>query len=341
MGDCQVVFDVTIIGAGVAGLTAAQQLQQAGYSVVVVDKSRGVGGRAATRRVNGTRADHGLRYLEPDGEILPRLVEKLRDRHILQVWIDNRYIAPDGMSAIGKFLASGLEVKLDRRVEAITLTSENSWQLSFENNPDAIAAKAVVMAIPAPQALAILSPLGENVLSGEFLDKLRSVEFDPCLTVMAGYGDRKELNLDWKDTTFSPNSDLAWIGLDSSKRPNAEFPLFVMHSSAEFAKNYIDAADLNTVARQLLATAAAELNISWLSAPEWFQIHRWRYAFPSYALQENYLEAKSSLPLICCGDWCGGNLVESALNSGLAAADRINRYIKNVSLPGIGFLDIF
>ncbi|MGA9382555.1 MAG: FAD-dependent oxidoreductase [Phormidium sp.] len=39
------MFDVAIIGAGVAGLTVGQQLRQAGYRVVVVEKSRGVGGR--------------------------------------------------------------------------------------------------------------------------------------------------------------------------------------------------------------------------------------------------------------------------------------------------------
>ena len=46
--------DIAVIGAGMAGLVCAQQLSQAGYSVVVVEKSRGVGGRVATRRLQGT-----------------------------------------------------------------------------------------------------------------------------------------------------------------------------------------------------------------------------------------------------------------------------------------------
>ena len=45
--------DIAVIGAGIAGLVCAQQLSQAGYSVVVVEKSRGLGGRLATRRLHG------------------------------------------------------------------------------------------------------------------------------------------------------------------------------------------------------------------------------------------------------------------------------------------------
>ncbi len=51
--------DIAIIGAGMAGLICAQRLTEAGYSVLVVEKSRGLGGRLATRRLYGTWADHG------------------------------------------------------------------------------------------------------------------------------------------------------------------------------------------------------------------------------------------------------------------------------------------
>src|SRR4028118_2371524 len=61
------MFDVAVIGAGMAGLSCAQRLRQAGYSVAVVEKSRGAGGRVATRRVQGPRAAHGGCYLAPQG----------------------------------------------------------------------------------------------------------------------------------------------------------------------------------------------------------------------------------------------------------------------------------
>ena len=57
--------EIAIVGAGIAGLSCARKLQQAGHEVIIVDKSRGLGGRLATRRLAGTHADHGVCYIKP------------------------------------------------------------------------------------------------------------------------------------------------------------------------------------------------------------------------------------------------------------------------------------
>lgn len=356
------MFDVAIIGAGIAGLTCAQQLQQAGYRVIIVEKSRGVGGRIATRRLQDTCADHGVRYLEDQGKFLQPLIEILVQRGILQAWTDTiydlksvepgsdltivphssgitRYVAPAGMTAVAKFLASNLKILLNRRVETIILTQEKTWHLNFDSSHETstpVIAKTVVVAIPAPQALMLLEPLAETI-SKEFLNSLRSVEFDPCITVIAGYANELPLP-SWKVCSLSNNSDLAWIGLDSSKRPNSKSPIFVLQSTAEFANRYLDVEDLKPVGQQLLS-AAAQLLIPGIDAPDWFQVHRWRYAFPKLALNQDYLYSATPLPLICCGDWCGGNLIESAINSGFAAASQMNSQLQQLILPGESFLD--
>lgn len=357
------MFDVAIIGAGLAGLTCGQQLQQAGYSVVVVEKSRGVGGRVATRRLHNTRADHGVRYLEPQGTLSQQLIEILDKRGIVQSWTDRiyelnsakaesgdtphphpskltRYVAPTGMTAVTKFLASGLEIWLGQRVQAIAPTAEQSWFLTLESG-ETLTAGAVVVAIPAPQALMLLEPIAQTSLPAGFLDSLRSVEFTPCLSAIAGYstvGASDELLLPaWKACSLLNDTDLAWIGLDSSKRLDAQIPVFVLQSTAEFAKHYLDAEELKP-AGQYLLSRAAQLLVPWLDRPEWFQVHRWRYAFPSRSLDRDCLDAATPSPLVCCGDWCGGNRLESALNSGLAAANQINQHLKKRSLPGESFL---
>ena len=354
------MFDVAIIGAGITGLTCAQQLHQAGYHVVVVEKSRGVGGRLATRRLYDTYADHGVRYLEAQGKLVEQLIELLLQRGILQTWTDTLYelkpaqsesvsenqahpssltcyAAPAGMTAVAKFLATGLDIKFNRRVQAITPTEEQSWLLTFDSSetPQEVTAKAVVIAIPAPQALMLLEPLATKGLSAEFLARLSSVEFEPCLSAIAGYPKAPVQDLPVA-CSVSNDSELAWIGLDSSKRLTPQVPIFVLQSTAEFAQRYLDVEDLKPAGQQLLSRAA-QLLTPWLDTPDWFQVHRWRYAFPKSPLNQDYLSATTPLPLVCCGDWCGGKLIESALNSGLAAAAKINQQLQLRSLPGETF----
>ncbi|MEH2265366.1 NAD(P)/FAD-dependent oxidoreductase [Nostoc sp.] len=351
--------DIVVIGAGIAGLVCAQQLSQAGYSVLVLDKSRGLGGRLATRRLHGTWADHGACYLNPKGELFRHFVEILRSRQILEVWTEEvyeltaeaplsepknrspRYVAPAGMSAIAKSLAPGLEILLNQRVIAITPTAENSWRLTLESGNEELTAKAIVVAIPAPQAMMLLEPLGESGLDKAFLDNLRSVEFYPSISAIAGYPPTSHPLPQWKALTFVDDADLAWIGLDSSKRSKPQQPHFVVQSSADFAQRHLEIQDLQPVAELMLQRAAESLSLPWLNTPEWMQVHRWRYAFPSRPWHEAFLSAGTPLPLVCCGDWCGGNLAEGAMLSGLAAANEINHQLHHLPLDNVNFLNIF
>ena len=53
---------VIIIGAGVAGLTAAKFLKQFGFSVKVFEASDGVGGRLRTFKQDGFLLDKGFQF---------------------------------------------------------------------------------------------------------------------------------------------------------------------------------------------------------------------------------------------------------------------------------------
>lgn len=349
--------DIAVIGAGMAGLVCAQQLTQAGYSVKVIDKSRGVGGRVATRRLFETKADHGASYIKPRDELSQRLINLLVQKGELEVWTDILHIqdnsslaahsplplpytAPEGMNVIAKFLAQGLEIHRGERVNKISLDSHNQWHLTSETNEE-FTVSSVVVAIPAPQAVTLLESLPENFLDNKFLEKLRSVEYYPAITVMAGYPESSQLP-EWKAITFKNNPVLGWIGLDSSKRKNPAQPHFVIHSSADFAEKYFES-ELQSVGQQILENAALGVNLPWLNNPQWMQVHRWRYAFPKTTLGYFSLAAQTSSPLVCCGDWCDGDrnhLIEAAMLSGSVAAEFINSKLQQRKLPGINLFDI-
>ncbi|HEY9643891.1 MAG TPA: FAD-dependent oxidoreductase, partial [Coleofasciculaceae cyanobacterium] len=269
--------DIAVVGAGLAGLVCGQRLRQLGYRVMVLEKSRGVGGRMATRRLPGTWADHGVRCLEDQGDFSQAIAQTLLERQVLQIWGNvpyqlspdgslqaaahpTRYVAADGITAIAKFLATGLDIKRGQRVQSIAPTSDQTWNLTLEAAPEQaalITAKAVVLAIPAPQALTLLEPLSE--LPDELRSAVRSVEFEACITAIATYPIDYQAQISefpWQSMTVSGSADLAWLGLETSKHADSPQPVIVAQSSAEFASRHLETADLQPVGQQLLSCAA-------------------------------------------------------------------------------------
>ena len=74
-----------VIGGGLAGLTAAGRLRDAGRDVVVVDKGRRPGGRANTREHDMHRFDHGAQFFTVRD---PRVTPLLHD------WLHTGLVAP-------------------------------------------------------------------------------------------------------------------------------------------------------------------------------------------------------------------------------------------------------
>lgn len=334
------MWDVAIIGAGLAGITCARQLTAAGKRVCILDKSRGLGGRMATRRVNNrTRVDHGLPDWSPQTESLKALTDELLVANVIKPWVFNAYeiqqrevltrvdrgpvyLASEGMSAIAKHLSQDFtpNVNLFFQQRAASLSYHSSgqddgWRIRCDGG-QVIAAKRCVITIPAPQAADLLNtyPEDDSLSSGlaAAIASLKAVDYSPCLTVLAGYkkhryNEMEQLSADgdvtgWTVTDITGTST-RWIGLDSSKRDRTDGPVIVIHSKPAFAQRYIDSGDLQPAASVLLRANARKL-CSWIAQPEWFQVKRWRYSQVNRPYSEAMLAVGDSLFL--GGDWCSG-----------------------------------
>lgn len=95
--------DVVIVGAGLAGLSAAVELSRAGRRVLVLEAAARVGGRVVTDLVDGFRLDRGFQLINP---AYPRLRRLARlgvldlDRLQLQSFVAGVRVALDGKQAL-------------------------------------------------------------------------------------------------------------------------------------------------------------------------------------------------------------------------------------------------
>lgn len=344
--------DVVVIGAGISGLTAARQLQQAGHRITVVDKSRGLGGRVATRRRGATLVDHGCRYLQPFADPTLSCLPALLETGVLQPWepqtftlgvngsleamaVEKLYVAPQGMSAVAKALAPGLVIHRHWRATAV-IPLPQGWRIEGETlsgdrqgESISIEAKAVVVAIPAPQAAALMDRAAlQHEGLAKLMHQLQSVEFESVITTMTGYSPGESARLPFQTAPCgwmvvgNKHPVLGWAALDSSKRTDPLEPVVVVHSSAAFAANNIDRSDLESVGHELITAAAGSL-AAWLSSPTWMQVHRWRYGFVHRPLGSPVLYSSAVSTLVGCGDWCSGGNVSGAIASGHRAAELI------------------
>jgi predicted NAD/FAD-dependent oxidoreductase len=150
--------DILILGAGLSGLSLAQGLRTGlpQASLKILEKSRGLGGRLATRRADLVRFDHGAPWFQ--GEEWAKLNAFLADPEFLTPHASSPrlgiHCGKDGMTSIAKTLAQGLS--LDREIRATRLIIEReNWRIETDQGA-LYHSPTVVISAPLPQALELL-----------------------------------------------------------------------------------------------------------------------------------------------------------------------------------------
>jgi len=317
---------VAVIGAGLAGLTAARILQDQGHDVIVVDKARGPGGRMSTRRDGNLRFDHGAQYFTARDPRFLRHVVAWQERGLVEEWEarigiiegselsatradTRRFVAIPGMSAICAALADDLhDCRLNWTAAAVN-RDDQGWRIESKDG-QSLKAEALVVTLPPDQAQAMLP----GYLPGNLSLKVGMM---PCWAVMAVLD--QPLLARW-DAAFINDGPLSWVARQASKpgRPGAE--AWVLHANPDWSLEQFEN-DPAVVSQEMLA-AAALLPGSNSFVVEQSVMHRWRYALAREPLLAGALWYPQDA-LVVAGDWCNGSRVEGAFLSGAAAAGRL------------------
>ena len=353
-------LDVIVVGAGIAGLCAAGELARAGRRVLVVEKSRGIGGRMATRRLGDAVCDHGAQFFTVRGRAFGAIVAAAHEDAAVQTWchgfLRDGSIGPDaargdgharwrgtrGMTDLPKWLANELlssdlagrcDIRTGAQVTAVAVDGSRvrvSLRAADGHAEELTAAGAVITA-PVPQALDLLRAGGmvggpADVVPLEIRRHLESVAYDPCFALMLVL-DRPSLVPEPGGIQFAADTagPIAWLS-DNQQKGISAVPALTAHATGEFSRAHFDAPS-DAVAALLLEAVRPWIDGDPATAVVEQSLHRWKFALPTTILPEPVVAVTQSPPVACCGDAFAGPRVEGAASSGLAAGRWLSRVL--------------
>jgi renalase len=219
-----------IVGAGVAGASCAHRLAQAGAHVTVFEKSRGAGGRMATRRLSWTDAqgqqheaalDHGVAGFRAESPAFVHVLEGLQSQGVVARWpsrlghdthawhhdvatAQTQWVATPSMPALAEHWLRGIECRMGTPVEWVE-KMPSGWSLGDAHGSIGDGFDAVVVTIPLPQAAHLLRPHRPD-----WAEHAQHVAMVPCWTLM-GVTAWPELSAQQQAPTEGRDADLGTV----------------------------------------------------------------------------------------------------------------------------------
>jgi len=316
---------IAIIGAGIAGLSAAQTLRAAGVDVCVYDKGRGPGGRTSSKRTDYGAIDLGASYFTAVSADFRAQVARWEQAGVLAPWAvtpvvlperqpareQARLVAVPRMSALAQHMAADIDLHTGVQISEIT-RALTGWVLRERHGETLGEFDALLLTAPAPQAQSLLAEPCPGLAA-----QVAQARMAPCWAV--GVVLEQPLAVDF-DAGFPSSGPLSWVARSGSRpeRPSAP-EIWILHASAAWSEANIEWAPEQ--AAVFLTDAFADLLHQTPSVTERIA-HRWRFSRARDALgaEAGFIEQDD---LLCAGDWVTDGRIEGAWQSGRSAASAL------------------
>lgn len=313
---------VAVIGAGMTGITCARALADAGFDVTVFEKSRGLGGRMATRRVGKTLTiDHGAQFITARSDAFKDFMQRACKAGTADIWQprfgedeeashEDWFVGRPRMNSFLKPLAQGLNIREKATVSSIT-RDEKGWRVTCAKGEPQVFDR-VICTTPVDQA--------RNLLSSELslIDAMKDVIVAPCWTLLMASEARLRVD---GDVLRNPTDGIAWMARNNTKPGRgAAGSVWVVHASVDWSRENLEM-DKDDAIDALLALVA-DVAGSRKHVTTYESAHRWRYAQTETPLGQPFISSDNGT-LFIGGDWCLGARVEYAYQSGSAIADAL------------------
>jgi predicted NAD/FAD-dependent oxidoreductase len=261
-----------IVGAGLSGLYLGQLLSARGENPLILEKSKGLGGRVATRRIDEMGLDHGALFLDHH--------EYFSSLHMIST-PSGDYLK-GGMNALAKSMAKDLKIMREQRLAKI-LPVESGLELETEEGLK-IFCKNLILSAPIPQSVEVLDK--NNLLPKSH--GLRSILYTKSIMLLATLKGElsgfRSFTYEDHDFQFMHERGLHPQGLGLRLTPSLAELLF------ERPDTEILAELINIYRRSPISPIEIEK----------FELKKWRYSRPLSLYADPF--AKLSESLYLCGD---------------------------------------
>jgi renalase len=323
-------LDVLIVGAGLAGLMAAQTLQAAGKTAVVVEKSANVGGRLATRPLGPGIADYGAQFFTVRQPKFQKWVTAWQAEGLVFEWSRGwgaglqadsaddgfpRYGVTGGMTAVAQHLAKTVNVHTQTELLKIQQVG-NGWE-GVAKDGRSYHSRALLLTPPVPQSLALLDA-GSVPLTSSDRAALDKICYAPSLTGL--FWIEGGVSLPPPGAVQQPEQIISWIADNQQKGISPDATILTTFANPTVSQLWYEAPKGELVGLFVEEIRPFLTKNSIIKAQH---IHRWRYALPTVIHPQRSLLASKLPPLAFAGDAFNGPRVEGAVLSGITAVEKL------------------
>lgn len=320
------IFDIAIVGAGLAGSLSSHLLSKSGYKVCVIEKSRGSGGRASSKKITDEiNCDLGAPFIYAHKTESKNLLEELVKANVAAPWkqlskkATQAFVGVPKMSSITRHWLTKATLITETRIHHIEQVNDEknqpAWLLRDDKYQVVIHAKKIIITAPAPQTAMILA-----------------TQTDAADLLLRANQASKSYQSQWAMWLETKNSDLnALIDLDNSPiarmikdnykpmRSGGDVDRWVIQANAEWTKKHLDV-DQKQITQALLQAFSEYTEQRVLKHGE---PHRWFLSRFSENRGDEPFAWSSEHNIGLAGDWlCQGD-AEGALLSALSLTNAI------------------
>lgn len=337
-----------VIGAGAGAAAATYVVDNAlpHVQITVFEKSRGVCGRAAARRRDGTVYEYGANYLKDAVGRVSALVTDEFDDGLVEVdgpiWTfdadgtvteradedGRRWTYDDGITRLAKHLFGATDAALNRETRIGTVSHADGWYLTDTEAETYGPFDALLLNPPAPQTADLLTDTG-NEAANRLGTAADAVPYRTVWTAVLGYD--FELDVPYYALANSDGAHpVGWIGREECKPghvPDGASVLIVQASPDWSTERYDAPPEANIAA--LSEHVATLLGDRRLTAPDWTDHQGWRYALVDDSVENGAWQDAARAGVFATGDWVAGEArlhaaVRNGLKTGTAVSDALD-----------------